>query len=187
MSIHDRLDRLEKKYRRLRVLLGFTVVLVFAAVITGATYRAKVGEVVSAQAFVVKDRSGKIRGSFGYSEGKIILSLNDRQGPRVVMSAEGGGPSFINIYSRSGKRQVYMGVSSKSLPRFSLYGSDGVRRMIAGVTSKNYVNLQMTGPHRKIKVAIGVTNTGLPIISLYDQSGKSGWIATQRGARKITR
>lgn len=91
-SIEERLGKVERQNRRLKIAGGVALVLIWAVTLLSAA--APKPKTVDAERFVVVDNGGKQRAAFGVSENGASLKISNEKGKTVVLMevSEDGTP-----------------------------------------------------------------------------------------------
>ncbi|MFQ5915288.1 MAG: hypothetical protein ACE5JS_19130 [Nitrospinota bacterium] len=111
MALEERVSRLEKQNRRLRLSLGALALVIAAGVVMGATKQTIFGETIKAQAFLVTDKSGKPRAVFGTI----------------------GGEASLELFDGNRRRRVSLAVSKDNIPGLRIYDVNGTTRIVLNV------------------------------------------------------
>jgi hypothetical protein len=94
MDLQTRVDRLERRCRRLSWTLGLGAMGVGLAALGGAS---KPTAVVEARQFVVVDEDGKMRATFGHSRTGPSLLLYDADGKLRAYASVGPQGGFVGV------------------------------------------------------------------------------------------
>lgn len=103
-NLVQRLDRVERENRRWK-RAGTTVLAALAAlVLMGQAKPDKVAEVVEAEKFVLRDKTGKLRATLAIAaDGVVSLSLTGTtEKPGAVLAAARDGASTLILYNKDG-------------------------------------------------------------------------------------
>jgi hypothetical protein len=131
-AVSERLDGLEQENRRLR---GLAMALLAGAIGIGAVAifpRDRGGRKIEAQQLVIRDKEGRLRGSFGI----------DRDGL----------PS-LKLYDHRGLEQVMLGVQSDDFSLLSL-SDHGAMRALLDTSAGGYTSLRLFDPAQAEKAAL---------------------------------
>jgi hypothetical protein len=103
-ALVERLNRLERENQRWRWLVTVTLAVMALGVVLVQTTSAKVGKVLEAERFVLRDADGTSRAELGVMDGASILLLNDKDGkPGVALSVLPDGPRTVSLLDKDGK------------------------------------------------------------------------------------
>ena len=159
-DLHERLTRLElrqarlmRSNKRMRMMTG-ALMLVCGALFTMAETSSVVPDTVEAQQFLLRDASGKLRGSMGVlSDGAVGLNLEDSAGrTRVTVDLAANGTPGIDLFDQDGKMRETIALGPAGQPGVGLYGPDG-----------------------HLRTALDVPAPKTPGLSFYHDSGKPAW------------
>ena len=156
----ERLSRLElqqstlqRSNKHLRLATG-ALMLICGALFTMAQTSSIVPEAVEAQQFLLRDSSGKLRGSMGVlSDGAVGLNLEDPAGrTRVTVDLSTNGTPGIDLFDQDGKMRETIALGPSGQPGVGLYGPDG-----------------------HLRTALDVPAAKTPGISFCHDNGKPAW------------
>ena len=143
MTVSERLDRLERQNRRLRMGLGWLLVAVVAASILGfASQVDPIPEVITARAIHVVAEDGtvlvKIEDTHGLNTGfaGTMTTFNGKGEEIVVLTATKGGEGNVITKNRKGQKIVELGVTLESEGRVETFNGKG-QRFVALTANKN--------------------------------------------------
>jgi hypothetical protein len=204
-ALTDRLEAVERRYRRLKRATLMVLLFLGAIVVMGP---ARPPQTVTAQRFVLADAEGTIRAELGMSGDRAHLFLygTNQEVPQVSVfaSSDGGGATFssadgyprallhttkdgalLNLFEAEGKGKVHLGV-----------GSFDLRKPDPGAKPSHYLIAleDVPGPSFQIEdkqgfIAVtGVVNEQTPqtgeshrtsaaSVRLFDKDGKELWSA----------
>jgi hypothetical protein len=137
LPVEERLERLEKENRRLRMLVLALIVLAGAGValsaVSGVRAQAPAWRrTVEAEKFVLRDSSGKRRAVLGMAAGAPDLILYDASGKtRASLDMFGGEPG-LEFYDASDTKRVWLDGSADG-PSLTLRDSGGFESVIGHV------------------------------------------------------
>jgi hypothetical protein len=155
----DRLSKLESQQaklqrsnKHLRMMTGAMLLLCGALFTMAET--STVTDTVEAQQFLLRDSSGKLRGSMGVlSDGAVGLNLSDPTGrTRVTIDLASNGTPGVDLYDQNGKERATMALGDAGEPGVGLYGPDG-----------------------HLRTALDVPKKDTPGLSFYHDNGKPAW------------
>ena len=129
--------RLQRSNKHLRMMTG-AMVLLCGALFTMAETSSPVQDTVEAQQFLLRDSSGKLRGSMGVlSDGAVGLNLSDPSGrTRVTVDLASNGTPGVDLYDQDGKVRATMALGDAGQPGLGLYGPDGHLRTSLDIPAK---------------------------------------------------
>ena len=118
--------KLQRSNKRLRMMTG-VVALLCGALITMGQTSSVVPDTVEAQQFLLRDSSGKLRGSMGVlADGAVGLNLSDPNGrTRVTVDLASNGTPGVDLYDQNGKVRATMALGDDGDPGVGLYGAKG--------------------------------------------------------------
>ncbi len=103
-ALVQRLNRMERENHRWKWLVAVTLAVLGVGVVLGQTTPRRVGKVLEAERFVLRDADGKNRAELGVMDGASILFLNDKDGkPGVALSVLPDGPRMVTLLDKNGK------------------------------------------------------------------------------------
>src|ERR1700722_5554753 len=155
----ERLSRLESQQtklprsnKHLRMMTGAMLLLCGALFTMAET--STVTDTVEAKQFLLRDSSGKLRGSMGVlSDGAVGLNLSDPSGgTRGTIDLASNGPPGVDLYDQDGKIRETMALGGAGQPGLGLYGPNGHLRT-------------------SLDVPVGKT----PGLASYKHDGKPAW------------
>jgi hypothetical protein len=128
LSVEERLKRLGKENKRLRLLAWGVVVLAGGSLLLAASgVRARppqLGRIVEAERFVLRDASGKPRAVLGMDADEPGLWLYDAGGkPRAALAVTADRPGLA-LYDASGNARAALAVTAGG-PALWLYDKAG--------------------------------------------------------------
>src|ERR1700686_235885 len=117
--------KLQRSNKHLRMMTGAMLLLCGALFTMAQT--SSVTDTVEAQQFLLRDSSGKLRGSIGVlSDGAVGLNLSDPNGrTRVTVDLASNGTPGVDLYDQNGKERATMALGDAGEPGVGLYGPDG--------------------------------------------------------------
>ncbi len=186
-TLTQRLDRLERENRRLKIA-GAILLLALAAVgAMGQVLPKAVPKVVEAERFVVRDTKGKVLATLGTeASGLPALVLSDQNGKRRAgLFVLADGEPHLGLFDQNEKRRAVLAVLADGAPALFLADQNGKDR--AGlVLDTSGPSLVLRDENDKIRAVLGraaleATATGTveqrPAASLvlFDKDGKVIW------------
>jgi hypothetical protein len=144
----ERLSRLESQQAKLQRsnkhlrMMTAAMLLLCGALFTMAQ-TSTVTDTVEAQQFLLRDSSGKLRGSMGVlSDGAVGLNLSDPNGrTRVTLDLASNGTPGVDLYDQNGKERATMALGDAGDPGVGLYGPDGHLRTSLDIPAKKIPGL----------------------------------------------
>jgi hypothetical protein len=149
-TLTQRLDRLERDNRRLKIA-GAILLLALAAVgAMGQVLPKAVPKVVEAERFVLRDTKGKILAT-------LIEAL--------------GTPALV-LFDQNGKARAGLTVLPDGRPGLSLYDQNEKKRAGLTVVGDGTPSLALSDQNEKVRAGLGVLADGAPGLFLSDQNEK---------------
>ncbi len=144
--------KLQRSNKHLRMMTGAMLLLCGALFTMAET--STVTDTVEAQQFLLRDSSGKLRGSMGVlSDGAVGLNLSDPNGrTRITVDLASNGTPGVDLYDQDGKERATMALGDAGEPGVGLYGPDG-----------------------HLRTALDVPKKDTPGLSFYHDNGKPAW------------
>jgi hypothetical protein len=105
-AILERLAKLEKSNRRLKVGLILCVVLGFSLVLIGAVGAPLTASMVTAEAFKLVDFNGAERGMFSSNKDGTFFYIKDPAGNMRASMAATADDSYVNVLDNTGKTRI---------------------------------------------------------------------------------
>jgi len=145
--------KLQRSNKHLRMMTG-AMVLLCGALFTMAETSSSVQDTVEAQQFLLRDSSGKLRGSMGVlSDGAVGFNLEDTSGrTRVAVDLASNGTPGMDFFDSDGKMRATMALGPAGEPGVGLYGPDG-----------------------HLRTALDAPKKDTPGLSFYHDNGKPAW------------
>lgn len=190
LSIEERLDRLERGNRRLKILAGAVIVLAGGGLLLAAAsgVRAQTPawrRTVEAEKFVLRDASGKPLAMMDATNEEPTLTLADASGkPRAILGVDADGAS-LDLWDASGKPSASLGML-KDGPGLVLYDANGnMRAFLDGESDGPSLTLRDSGGFESVvgHVALQAPATGeqsttsAASIRLFNKAGTVIWSA----------
>ena len=125
-TLTQRLDRLERENRRLK-LAGAIRLLALAAVgAMGQVLPKAVPKVVEAEGFALLDAQGKLRAVLSTSGAGLALSLMElNRVPRANLALSSSGEAALSLVDLNAKRRIFLGIDTSGAPRLEFFDKDG--------------------------------------------------------------
>jgi len=165
----QRLDRLERENRRLKVTGAVLVLALAAGGVMGQVPKA-VPRVVEAERFVLRDTKGKVLATLGTEASTPSLALFDQNGKtRAVLMVLANGAAGLFVDDQNGKTRVLLGVGADGTPAVSLLDQNEKRRAALGVGADGTPLLSLADQNEKIRAELSVHTSG-PSLVLRDEN-----------------
>jgi hypothetical protein len=144
--------KLQRNNKHLRMMTGAMLLLCGALFTMAQT--STVTDTVEAQQFLLRDSSGKLRGSMGVlSDGAVGLNLSDPNGrTRVTVDLASNGTPGVDLYDQDGKERATMALGDAGQPGVGLYGPDG-----------------------HLRTSLDIPAAKIPGLAFYKDDGKPAW------------
>src|SRR5258708_6798656 len=159
-DLSERLSRLESQQaklhrsnKHLRMMIG-AMVLICGALFTMAETSSVVPDTLEAQQFLLRDSTGKLRGSMGVlSDGAVGFNLEDTSGrTRLAVDLASNGTPGMDFFDSNGKMRATIAIGPTGEPGVGLYGPDG-----------------------HLRTALDTPKKDTPGLSFYPDNGKPAW------------
>src|ERR1700722_3431653 len=133
--------KLQRSNKHLRMMTGAMLLLCGALFTMAQT--STVTDTVEAQQFLLRDSTGKLRGSMGVlSDGAVGLNLSDPNGrTRVTLDLASNGTPGVDLYDQNGKERATIALGDAGQPGLGLYGPDGHLRTSLDIPAKKIPGL----------------------------------------------
>jgi hypothetical protein len=179
-----RLEALERDNRRLRrysatafvglaVLLGLIVALVWLSGRQGAP--GTVADQVAARQFVLRDKTGAIRGGWGLGDdGAVRLVLQDPAGrPRVKVSLLQDGTAGLSFADSSGRARAVFALLPDQTGSVAFADDAGKTRSVLGISADGSANIVFADRAGSTRAGLGVDGAGHSTFTLADRMNDS--------------
>jgi len=144
------MDAAERQNRRWQWTVTITLAVTAALVILSQAIPVKLGKVLEAERFVLRDAGGGYRAELGFIDGASVLLLNDRDGkPGAALSVLPDGPRRLSLFDREG--------GARSVLTAQVEGDSG---------------LQLFDRNLHHRASLDVMEDGRPILRLADKEKK---------------
>ena len=178
----ERLETVERENRRLRrlglmmiigigVLLGLTSAIMVIAARHGMP--GMVPQVAEARKFLLRDRDGRIRGTWGTNEeGMAQLLLQDTTGrTRMRFSVLEDGSSGLAFVDSVNNARIVVGILPDESANIVLADQGGKTRAVLGIAPNGSTTLVFADRGGATKAGIGVDTRGLGTLNLVERQG----------------
>jgi hypothetical protein len=178
----ERIHRLERESRRLHrlwmstviglaVLLGLAAALVVVSAKHG--FPGTVADVIESRQFLVRDKSGAVRGAWGaVDDGSLRLSLQ-APGTRagMTLTALKGGASGLTFSDSSGKSRVVLGLLPDETTSLTFGDRNGTTRSALGLNPEGSATLVFADRAGAMRAGLGVDSRGVGTFTVVDRPG----------------
>jgi hypothetical protein len=175
-----RLEALERENRRLRrysayafvglaILLGLIVAMVWVSGRQGAP--GTVADQVAARQFVLRDKTGAIRGAWGLGEdGAVRLVLQDPGGrPRVKVSLLQDGTAGVSFADSGGRPRAVFALLPDQTGSVAFADDGGKTRSVLGISPDGSANIVFADRAGSTRAGLGVDAQGHSTFTLADR------------------
>ncbi|UCH36462.1 MAG: hypothetical protein JSV65_08940 [Armatimonadota bacterium] len=172
LTLPDRVERVERQNRRLRVGMLAILAVVGALVFMAATEPA--AKVVRAERFELVDAKGKVRGLLtlvGDVGPKLLLFGNDDNARAMLRLTPNGNPELC-LYDKDGRGGVALMVGDDVNPRLTLRDKAGTLRAEFSGTA-----LELCDTKGRLRAALTLDRRGSPTMGMFDEARKVFWQA----------
>ena len=179
-----RLEALERENRRLRrystyafmglaILLGLIVALVWMSGRQGAP--GTVADQVAARQFVLRDKTGAIRGVWGLGEdGAVRLALQDQAArPRVKVSLLQDGTAGLSFADSAGHPRAVFALLPDQTGSVAFADEAGRTRSVLGISADGSANIVFADRSGSTRAGLGVDEAGHSTFTLADRMSDS--------------
>ncbi|MFQ5656964.1 MAG: hypothetical protein ACE5G5_05440 [Candidatus Methylomirabilales bacterium] len=170
----QRLDRQERRDRRLKWIAGLGLFAIAAVLIGQATAgNGNLSKVVQSEQFLLRDGGGKARAWLNVSDGAVNLALADsNETRRAMLSVAADGTPGLGLYDKNERKRVTLGMKWDGLPFLAFHGTD--EKVLAGldVMSDGSLTLGLNDSNGAARVALATYSDGSPLISLINGDGE---------------
>ena len=175
-----RLEAVEREHRRLRrystyafvglaILLGFIVAIVWVSGRQGAP--GTVADQVAARQFVLRDKTGAIRGAWGLGDdGAVRLVLQDPAGrQRVKVSLLQDGTAGLSFADTAGRPRAVFAMLADQTGSLAFADEAGKTRSVLGISADGSANLVFADRAGSTRAGLGVDGAGKSTFTLVDR------------------
>lgn len=168
-SADDRLQRLERKVRRLEVGVAFLVCVL--AALSGALVleRTRVPANVSARRFSVVDESGSVVANLARSTGGGVLVLESRSGAEKVILGMVNDAGGLAVVAHDLVRASLMVDEDGSYPSLTMRDREGRTRIMAGLDRVDLPLLSVLNKEAHLDFLVRPGHS--PILEVLDDAG----------------
>ena len=146
-SLNTRIDQLERQNRSVKRLTAVLFFVITALVVTGISVPRKVAKEIEAERFILRDASGKIRASLGFSEDERMgLTLFDKSGKNRIWLGvlDKNNTVSLALRNQKGKLRVGIGVTEES-SMMIVYGKDEKANLLLDTVNGANISLIQDG------------------------------------------
>lgn len=178
----ERIHGLERESRRLRrlwmgtvfslaVLMGLAAALVVVSARHG--FPGTVADVIESHQFLLRDKSGVVRGAWGaLDDGTLRLTLQ-APGTRagVTLTALKGGASGLTFSDSSGKSRGVLGLLPDETISLTFGDRNGMTRSALGLNPEGSATLVFADRTGATRAGLGVDSRGIGTFTVVDRPG----------------
>src|SRR6476620_5062294 len=178
----ERIQGLERETRRLRrlwmsvvrglaVLLGTAAALVVVSAKHG--FPGTVADVIESRQFLIRDKSGAVRGAWGaLDDGSLRLSLQ-APGTRagVTLTVLKGGASGLTFSDTAGKSRGVLGLLPDETMNLTFGDRNGMTRSALGLNPEGSATLVFADRTGAMRAGLGVDSRGAGTFTVVEHPG----------------
>jgi hypothetical protein len=181
-TLARRLDRLERQNRLLKRAGVVALVVISTAALMGQATTSQVAKQVEAEAFIVRDPSGRVVASLGAMPdgGGTLMFFDAKSRPRAMLGVAGDGSPGLTLAGKAGNVGVTLFAAADGSRGLEVYDGAGKRRAVTKALADGSPRVGVTykdGKSGKSRVHLSVLPPGSPQLILYDKAGKVIWSA----------
>ena len=177
-TLEERMERLERENRRLKVGMLAVVAVVAGLVCIAATE--PVAKVVRAERFEVVDAEGRVRAGLGLPAPPAAANLPRAPYAVDALAVLDGSPG-LTLRDEKGKTRAGLMVSDDGSPSLMLLDETGKARAML-VVDHDGVGIALGGERGKQRALLGVSSDSGPVLQLRDDKG---WVRAALGAYSL--
>lgn len=176
-EVGARLEKLERRYRRLKLTGSILLLLAGAGLLMGQAVRNR--RTVDAEEFILRDSAGTPRAVLSLkAEGAPTLAFFDPSGKtRAWFGVRGGGSPYLIFADHAGKPRAGLSVKDDGSPVLTFIDLIGNPRALLQVPSDGQASLALYDHLGRSRAGLGVGRNGSPELRLLDKDGKVVWKA----------
>ncbi len=175
----DRLERLERENRRMKLAGVVALAVIVAVVLMGQATQSKVVKRVEAEEFVLRDSNGKIRARLAMNElGAPSLSLLYTDGTPVA-ELWGGvieKEAHLSFYHQNGRRSAFLS-TARGASALAFIDKDGNFRVTLSIDTDGLPAMRLADKNSKVRAGLTVDTGGNATLSFSDKADKVIWSA----------
>jgi hypothetical protein len=170
-AVSARLDGLERENRRLRWIAGGLLVALLAMGASAILGRERGGRTLDVQRLVIRDKEGRVRGSFGVDHvGLPTLKILDKRGnEQIELGVPSEDTSSLAFYDR-GVARMLLDSSIEGTTSLRLFDQD--QMMQSAVVIKPDGAAQFSVGHGKRALTLAFPRDGQPQVITTDAHGR---------------
>jgi hypothetical protein len=183
LTLAQRLEDVEREYRRLRRLTVWLLVSLATLLGLGAAFvlvstrhgmPGTVGNVVSARRFVLRGEDGKIRGIWGTNDdGSVRLVLqDDEERQRTKLDLLTDGAAGFTFADSAGRPRAVFAFLPDQTASLVFADASGKSRSVLGVSAGGSATLVFADQSGATRAGLGVDQRGAGTFTLIDRSGQ---------------
>lgn len=158
-ELAKRIEKLERQNLRYRFVGAGAALLAFGAIVMGQS-KPNVASVIEAQSFVLRDKSGNLRGT---------LAVDSKTDSSTLVLADG-----------SGKIRAEVKVANDGNAGIAFGDADGKPRLIMGLKDGASPDMGFADSQGNLRIGIGLDRDETPAIVMYDEKRNISWRAIWR-------
>lgn len=145
-----RIDAAQRQNRRWQWTVTVTLAVTAGAVILNQTFPVKLGKVIEAERFVLRDARGGYRAELGFMDGASFLLLNDRDGkPGAALSVLPDGPRRLSLFDREGRARSVLTAQVDGDSGLQLFDRNLIHRASLDVSADGKPALRLADKEKK--------------------------------------
>lgn len=179
----ERIEELEREYRRLKrlttsLLVGVGVLLGLGAAFVAVSARhgmpGTVADVVAAHSFVLRGQDGTIRGVWGTQEdGSLRFVFQDGAGrPRTKLDLLADGASGLSFSDTTGHPRAVFAFLPDESASLVLADQAGKTRTVLGISPDGDATILFADRNGATRAGLGVDGRGAGTFTLIDRGGR---------------
>jgi hypothetical protein len=171
-AVSTRLDGLERENKRLRWIAGGLLAGLFVVGASGILGRDRGGRTLEAQKLVIRDKEGRVRGSFGVDHmGMPGLKILDRRGnEQIELGVPSEDTSSLAFYDR-GTPRILLDTSIEGSTTLRLFDQSQMLRSAVLIKPDGAAELVMG--HGKTAMTVAFPPDGQPLVITTDARGRA--------------
>jgi hypothetical protein len=189
-DLAERVERLEKQNRRLKLIGGGVLFIAAVGLLIAAAAPAAPAKVIRAECFQAVDKNGKVRAELkgdpfrtlqffdlkGKSPVRISAygyEIRNAEDKRIAKFGPGVGGPWLTFYNTKGKICGSMyGNPERDMVTLSIKGKDGRSKMLTGSSITDGAYLLMVDPDGKVRISLRAGKRGA-YFAIRDPEGKT--------------
>ncbi|MGC2434798.1 MAG: hypothetical protein WA433_13560 [Desulfobaccales bacterium] len=202
-NLVQRLRKLERQSRILKVILGIILIFIGAIFLMGQTSANK--KIIAAEGFLLLDNNNQVRGKWGvgnegsayfllnnkdkanmsiqvFPDGEFALATKDNNGKIIILLGVANGESTLQLNGKDGNGGISIRTNVAPVrgnnPGLLIADTANKKRVVLSLLSDN-PSLFLCNKDEKPQAMLSLTSNGKPFISLTDKEGKEVFEAPQ--------